>query len=165
MPESITLDRLHEAIQIAFGWTDSHLHVFEIDGQEYGPDGDWADTRPETIRLSSLVEVGERLRYVYDFGDNWRHTIQFERRLPPGSVEGRVRCIGGRRAGPPEDCGGIDAYQEVLEVIANSELTDVELLRWAAETLATTTTQIRGYDPARFDQAEINLALIELPPS
>jgi len=163
MPESITLHRLHELIQIAFGWTDSHLHVFEIDGKEYGPDGDWADTQTENVRLSSLVAVGERFHYVYDFGDNWRHTIEFEKRLPPGSVEGGVRCIGGRRAGPPEDCGGIDAYQELLEVITDSELADEEQLRWAAETLGTTTTQLRRYDPARFDQAEINAALLDLP--
>jgi hypothetical protein len=163
VPESITLERLHELIQIAFGWTDSHLHLFDIDGEEYGPADEWVETRSENIRLSRLVAVGDRFSYVYDFGDDWRHTIQFEKRLPAGSGLGGLRCIAGRRAGPPENCGGIYGYQDLLDVIANPERADEELLSWAAETLGTTTAQLPAYDPARFDQVEINAALLELP--
>jgi hypothetical protein len=163
VPESITLERLHELIQIVFGWTDSHLHLFDIDGEEYGPAGEWVEARSENIRLSRLVGVGDRFSYVYDFGDDWRHTIQFEKRLPAGSGLGGLRCIAGRRAGPPENCGGMYGYQELLDVIANPERADEELLSWAAETLGITTAQLPAYDPARFDQVEINAALLELP--
>ena len=162
VPESTTLVRLHELIQIAFGWTDSHLHLFEIDGEEYGPAGEWVEARSENIRLSRLVAVGDRFSYVYDFGDDWRHTIQFEKRLPAGSGDGKPRCIAGRRAGPPENCGGIYGYQDLLDAIANPERADEELLSWAAETLGTTTAQLPAYDPARFDQDEINAALLDL---
>ena len=161
-PESITLERLHELIQIAFGWTDSHLHLFEIDGEEYGPGGEWVEARSENIRLNRLVAVGDRFSYVYDFGDDWRHTIQFEKRLPAGSGHRGLRCVAGRRAGPPENCGGIYGYQELLDVIANPERADEELLSWAAETLGTATAQLPAYDPARFDQGEINAALLDL---
>ena len=162
VPESTTLVRLHELIQIAFGWTDSHLHLFEVHGEEYGPTDEWVETRSENIRLSRLVAVGDRFSYVYDFGDDWRHTIQFEKRLPAGSGDGTPCCIAGRRAGPPENCGGIYGYQELLDVIANPERADEELLSWAAETLGTTTAQLPAYDPARFDQGEINAALLDL---
>lgn len=164
VPESITLERLHQIIQIAFGWTDSHLHVFEIDGEEYGPGDEWTDARSERIRLGRLVAVGERFSYVYDFGDDWRHIIQLEQRLPAGSGDRRPRCVAGRRAAPPEDCGGIYGYYDLLEAIANPDHADADFLAWAAEALGTTTAQLRAYDAARFDRDEINAALLELRP-
>ncbi|HEX8489271.1 MAG TPA: plasmid pRiA4b ORF-3 family protein, partial [Propionibacteriaceae bacterium] len=161
VPESTTLAQLHEVIQIALGWTDSHLHEFEVDGKLYGPAGDWAETLSENVRVSRVVAVGDRFTYVYDFGDDWRHTIHFEKRLPAGSGEGRPRCVAGRRAGPPEDCGGIYGYQELLDAIADPEHADGELLGWAAEALGVTTDQLRAYDPAGLDRDEINAALAD----
>jgi hypothetical protein len=164
VPESITLERLHGVIQIAFGWTDSHLHLFEVDGVEYGPRGEWSDARSERVRLDRLVAVGERFGYVYDFGDDWRHTIQLEQRIPVGPGDSRPRCIAGRRAGPPEDCGGIYGYRGLLEAITDPDQADAEFLGWAADALGTTTAQLGAYDPARFDLDEINAALLELRP-
>lgn len=164
MPESITLARLHELIQIAFGWTDSHLHLFEIDGEEYGPSTEGMESRSERVRLSRLVTVGDRFSYLYDFGDDWRHTVEVEKRLPPGTAHRGVRCVAGRRAGPPEDCGGVYGYQDLLHVIADPERADAELLSWAAEALGTTVAQLPTYDPALFDLAGINATLLELRP-
>lgn len=164
MPESITLARLHELIQIAFGWTDSHLHLFEIGGEEYGPSAEGIKARSERVRLSRLVSVGDRFSYVYDFGDDWRHTVEVEKRLPSGTAHRGVRCVAGRRAGPPDDCGGVYGYQDLLQVIADPERADEELLSWAAEALGTTVARLPTYDPARFDQAGINATLLEVRP-
>jgi hypothetical protein len=94
-----TLADLHAVLQAAFGWSDAHLHRFKIHGREY--DGIYE------VRLADLgLRVTERFVYDYDLGDLWRHDIRVEQILD-GEV-GRTYpvCIGGRRAGPPEDCGG-----------------------------------------------------------
>lgn len=159
VPESISLDRLHEVIQVGFGWTDSHLHLFEIDGENFGPAGEWDEVRSERVSLRRLVTVGDRFSYVYDFGDDWRHTIQVEKRLPAGPGPGGSRCLAGRRAAPPEDCGGSYGYDEVLGVISDPERATDELRRWASETLGLAPAGLPAYDPARFDRDEIDAAL------
>ncbi|MFD0994969.1 hypothetical protein HNR16_002326 [Pseudoclavibacter chungangensis] len=115
-----TLPQLHEVIQAAMGWTDSHLHRFRTGHDPYAPefltgfDLDEGDEgMPEDgVRLDQLVaDEGDRLWYDYDFGDNWQHVLRVERVLdtPPPSPT----CIGGRLACPPEDCGGTWGYDEL----------------------------------------------------
>ncbi|MDX5400093.1 MAG: plasmid pRiA4b ORF-3 family protein, partial [Actinomycetes bacterium] len=85
VPATITLDELHEVIQVAFEWTDSHLHAFETPQGEYGvPDPEWGlDLRSERgVRLTKVAEVGEKLTYVYDFGDDWQHVVLVEKVSP-----------------------------------------------------------------------------------
>ncbi len=122
----IMLDGLHRAIQDAMGWDDAHLHEFECGGTRYGPvvdDFDPFGEGPENERVTRLSDVLTKpkssLRYVYDFGDNWQHTVTLEKTtpLPSDRRAPRPRCIGGRRACPPEDCGGPPGYDELLQAL------------------------------------------------
>ncbi len=124
VPFDIRLDRLHLAIQAAMGWTNSHL--YEIRAGDVGwstpyPESDWADDFLDArkARLGDVLEdVGTKtLRYLYDFGDGWEHTIKIERLLDPvpGVVYPRLIEAAGRC--PPEDVGGPWGYAEFLQAI------------------------------------------------
>lgn len=117
------LDQVHEIMQVAFGWTDSHLHQFGSGPAHYDPatehylcpfqvgEGD-PGVPEEDVRLDEvLAEPGDKLFYDYDFGDGWQHTIRLEATLPRPSSAPRAVCIAGRRDGPPEDCGGVGGYE------------------------------------------------------
>ncbi len=122
------LGDLHEIIQTAMGWENSHLHQFVIDGVRYGPpspgDLDFGlGMKDESkIRLSQLLpKTGKafRFKYEYDFGDGWLHQILFEGYRP---VEKSIKypiCLEGARACPPEDVGGIGGYEQFLEALAD----------------------------------------------
>jgi hypothetical protein len=110
-----TIADLHYAIQIAMGWSDSHLHRFHIHGKDYGvahEGGIWFDDNPEKVRLADFeFRLRERFLYEYDFYDLWQHDVRLEKVFP---WKGRLCpvCTGGRRLAPPEDCGGARAYME-----------------------------------------------------
>lgn len=119
-----TLEHVHEVIQAAFGWWNYHLHEFEIGRTRYGvpdPDEDWGPpTKDERrTRLDAIAREGSKLVYVYDFGDDWRHTIDVEKVLPMDAATALPACIDGRRACPPEDCGGTWGYRELVEILAD----------------------------------------------
>jgi hypothetical protein len=127
-----TLDKLHEHIQTSMGWTNSHLHQFEIDGVVYGDpellyEG-WQDETPPVdslnTRISQIVlKDGNRysFRYEYDFGDDWQHEVLFEGCLRAGKGIRYPLCVEGERACPPEDIGGVWGYAEFLEALANPD--------------------------------------------
>ncbi len=145
---SATLDEVHGVIQAAFGWWDYHLHEFRIGGDDYGvPDPDW-DMRTvldETCsRLDKVAGEGDRFRYVYDFGDDWEHDVVVEKVLARSEVDTVPACIAGKRACPPEDCGGSWGYEEYLTAIADpSHPRHAEMMEW------------RGmFDPEAFDPAD-----------
>jgi hypothetical protein len=132
---STTLSQLHLAIQAAMGWWNCHLHQFLIDGIDYGEpslDYDW-DLQDETrVKLSQVVR-GEKSKffYTYDFGDSWEHEILVEKVLLRDSKVTYPRCMTGKRACPPEDCGGTWGYAEFLEAIQDSAHPEHdELLEW-----------------------------------
>lgn len=123
LASDLFLDQVHEVMQAAFGWTDSHLHQFGSGPGHYGPatehylcpfqveEGD-PGVPEEDVRLDEvLAEPGDKLFYDYDFGDGWQHTIRLEAVLPRVTSAPRAACIAGRRDGPPEDCGGAGAYE------------------------------------------------------
>jgi hypothetical protein len=125
-----TLDKLHEHIQTAMGWTNSHLHQFEIKGKRYGDPEllleDYGDDQ-EVIdsletKISQIVPKNGkpfRFQYEYDFGDDWIHEIFFEG-CPKAEKGTRYPvCLEGKRACPPEDVGGPYGYQEFLEAMAD----------------------------------------------
>lgn len=124
VPFNIRLDRLHLAIQAAMGWTNTHL--YEIRARDVGwgiPDRDWGDG-PRDARKANLGNVLEdvgtkTLRYLYDFGDGWEHTVKVERLIDPepGALYPRLIEASGRC--PPEDIGGPWGYAEFLEAIGN----------------------------------------------
>ena len=124
-----TLDKLHERIQTAMGWTNSHLHHFQINGSLYGDpwllDENFAEMNYKNSREATVGKIlprsGERFsfEYEYDFGDSWWHEVLFEGCL---RVEPRQRyplCVEGERACPPEDVGGTSGYEEFLHVLTD----------------------------------------------
>jgi hypothetical protein len=147
---SRTLDHLHEVIQAAFGWWNYHLHEFEVGRTRYGvpdPDEDWDEPpRDERrTRLDAVAGEGTSFRYTYDFGDGWDHKITVEKVLPAGDVPIVPACIDGRRACPPEDCGGTWGYRELLEILADpSHPEHAERREWLD----------RPFDPEAFDPSE-----------
>ncbi|MDT7577571.1 MAG: hypothetical protein QOH17_3904, partial [Pseudonocardiales bacterium] len=148
-----TLSELHDVVQAAMGWTNSHLHEFEIGGARYGPpDPDWdTDVSDEaTVKLFRLLGQGDRLRYVYDFGDNWRHTLTVEKILEPEVGVQYPRCVAGRRACPPEDVGGPWGYDDFLEAITDPAHPEHDQrAEWVGA----------PFDPARFALEEANEAM------
>jgi pRiA4b ORF-3-like protein len=105
-----TLADLHATIQIAFGWTDAHLHRFRIHGRDYGLSrvgGPGFAHDAHSVRLDSFqFRRNEWFLYEYDLRDSWLHQVRVERRLAAESRRTYPACIGGQRAAPPEDCGG-----------------------------------------------------------
>jgi hypothetical protein len=114
-----TLADLHYALQIAFGWTDTHLHRFAFRGKEYGIPrigGPWYSGDARQMHLVDLhLRHHERFIYEYDFGDWWVHEIRLEQTAPPSERQVYPQCIGGARAGPPEDCGGPWAFMALRQ--------------------------------------------------
>lgn len=145
-----TLDQIHEVIQAAFGWWNYHLHDFKIDGNEYGvpdPDDDWGPpvNDESKVRLDSVVNEGSKFDYTYDFGDWWRHKVVVEKVLPADSVTTVPACIDGRRACPPDDCGGTWGYGELLKILDDpSHPEHDERMEWIG----------RPFDPEAFDAGE-----------
>lgn len=151
---AIDLADLHRIIQIAMGWTDSHLHQFIAGRKRYGPpDPEFDDERID----ESGVQIGSVLRkarqwilYEYDFGDGWEHRITLEKVLQFGLGEEIPKCIGGRRGCPPEDVGGVYGYMHFLQIYGDQTHPEhEEMLEWAGD----------YFDPERFDPAEVNEAL------
>jgi len=116
LPADTTIAGLHAVLQIAFGWTGTHLHRFVVQGREYGigyVGGVGFRDDPHLVRLADLgLRPTERFAYDYNFTDGWRLDLRLERVLvvDPGRVY--PRCTGGRRAGPPEASGGVQAFLE-----------------------------------------------------
>jgi Plasmid pRiA4b ORF-3-like protein len=114
-----TFATLHQIIQAAFGWTDTHLHSFEYEGEPIGvPDPEWDNDcadEAETTLDEVLLGPKDRVRYTYDFGDNWEHDIVLEKVLEPDAGDGRAVLLTGKGARPPEDCGGPWGYAELKD--------------------------------------------------
>ena len=106
--------QLHQVLQVAFGWQDMHLHRFEIRGREYGvhqEGGVFFDTDAHEALIGQLkLRRLERFTYGYDFGDGWVHDLRIEATSPLDPKRVYPVCIAGRRAAPPEDCGGPQAF-------------------------------------------------------
>lgn len=153
-----SLAKLHDIIQTCMGWEDYHLHEFEIGERRYGLPEQWEKGihEPEVensrkIKLSQLVAQGiKKLRYQYDMGDSWWHTILIEKTLPAEPGVRYPRCIGGERACPPEDCGGPWSYGDFVEAIQDPKhRRHEERLEWVGE----------GFDPEKFDIEAVNKKL------
>jgi len=120
VPATITLDKLHEVLQVAFDWGGWHLHCFETADEVYGiPEPELGYRSERGVKLLKVAPVGGKLTYTYDFGDNWEHVILVEKLLPSEAGTSYPRCTGGRRAAPPDDCGGVWGWQELLAALAD----------------------------------------------
>jgi len=156
------LDAFHHVLQAAMGWSDAHLHEFEIRDKFYGtPDPDFADEdRPvfveKKFRLNQLLAEGDTCLYLYDFGDSWSHRITVEsiEDLDERSAQSHLIWVeAGARACPPEDAGGIGQYQDFLESLENDPYGEEtkETREWAGLD-----------DPDRFDRKAANNAIDRL---
>ena len=152
--KDVTLEQLHELIQTAMGWTNSHLHQFEIAGSRYTDprfmmDGfdDFGAVDYSGMRVSDLVsEHGAKLRmgYEYDFGDGWQHEVVLENATQSDPGIRYPRCIDGERACPPEDVGGVYGFADYVEGITDPNHSDHDvLLEWGGP-----------FAPAEFDATQ-----------
>jgi hypothetical protein len=158
VPASITLDDFHHVLQIAMGWDNAHMHEFRKGKQIYGvpnPEERFFNM-PRTIddrkvRLDELLlRLGSNFVYAYDMGDSWEHAIVFEKRLPVDPNLKYPACLGGERACPPEDCGGIYGFYDLLEVVQDPEHErHEEMLEWVGE----------EWDPDAFSPEDVNRRL------
>lgn len=156
IPAAATVADLHEVLQAAMGWTNSHLHEFQTDAGRIGmPDPEWHDE--DEVRDEAAVTVGEvatpgaRLSYVYDFGDHWSHDLTVEQILVAEAGVRYPRCLDGAGACPPEDVGGPGGYEQFLEALRDPAHTEHETyLQWGA-----------GFDP-NFDLVTADSALARL---
>ena len=154
VPGSVSLKDLHDVLQAAIGWTDSHLHQFVARGTLYGrPDPEFGRgcVNEKGVRLDGVLRAEkDAMTYEYDFGDGWQHKVVLEKIL--GSAEDDVApsCTAGARACPPEDCGGVWGYANLLKIISDSSHPEHdEMLEWLGD----------QFEPERFDVSEINSML------
>ena len=155
VPTNLSFGSLHDILQIAFGWTNSHLHQFQAGTMRIGtPDGEFDDPTDEKgTRLDQILPICDRIVYEYDFGDSWEHLIVVEALQPREEEVTYPRCTGGKRSGPPEDCGGPWGYGEFLKAIRDPSHEDHEsMMEW-----------IGGeFGPERFSIDETNGRLLRL---
>jgi DNA invertase Pin-like site-specific DNA recombinase len=151
---STTLEQLHLIVQEVMGWDNYHMHQFSIAGIDYGqPQPEFNVRSEKTVKLSQVVK-GEKSKffYTYDFGDSWEHEILLEKELPSTPDTNYPVCITGKRACPPEDCGGSWGYAELLEIISDSSHPEYEeRMEWLGE----------SFNPDTFDINEVNQRLRE----
>lgn len=151
VPGSASLEEVHFAIQVAMGWTNSHLHQFEIGDKLYGMadvDGGEDVEYDRAYRLQDVASEGDTFLYEYDFGDGWEHDVTVTK-VTTVSKAPAPRCIEGARACPPEDCGGAGGYERLLEALADPDHDDHdELAAWA-----------NGFEPDNFALPDSGLAL------
>jgi len=156
VPSSTSLLKFHRILQRAMGWTNSHLHLFEVDGKRYGkPSTEWdieiLDSRKMT--LEKIFSGGRTsFLYEYDLGDSWMHEITLL-----GTVEGeggeKLGCTAGARACPPEDCGSTPGYYELLVALSDPDHEEHDaMLEWVGG----------NFDPNAFDVAAVDRALKRL---
>lgn len=158
------LDRLHDVIQIAMGWTNSHLHQF-IAGRGYAltyygkPDPECAGMSNRTLNekcytVANLAPAAKRkFIYEYDFGDGWQHEVVTEKVLPPDPAFKHPVCLAGANACPPEDCGGMGGYYNFLEIMSEPKHPEHEEMKeWLGS----------EFDATEFNLEEVNTMLKRL---
>lgn len=144
VPETYSFWDLHVALQDAMGWLDYHLHLFRVNKPVTGevvqigiPDDDPFEGDEPTLPgwnvpiAPYFPHPGVVARYDYDFGDGWEHEITLEAIVPRQRGKKYPLCLGGARACPPEDCGGVGGYEDLLAVIYDPTHEEYEsTLQW-----------------------------------
>jgi hypothetical protein len=158
VPSDITFYTLHHVIQIAMGWTNSHLFEFKMEGYRIGEiienleelDESHLINAKETKVITLIDKEGEHFTYEYDFGDGWSHTIILETYESPDKTQQLPFCIAGALRCPPEDCGGITGFYDFLSILSNKQHPDYrDTKKWVGG----------KFDLTEFDAAKINKQL------
>jgi hypothetical protein len=157
VPEDYSFWDLHVAIQDSMGWTDTHLHHFEIlnpmsrKEEEIGiPDTEFCEADIKAgwkKKIAGYFSVSNaKAKYVYDYGDNWEHAVLLEKIIPEKPGARYPLCLKGGRSCPPEDCGGPWGYQDFLDIIMDPGHEEYQsMLEWAGG----------DFRPEHFDPAEV----------
>ena len=154
----ISLSDLHDLLQSLFGWDNSHLHQFfpteapEISDifSEFEDPEELASLELGVPLSMCMTKVKSKMKYTYDFGDDWEHILTLEKILPFEDTQLYPVCLDGKRAAPPEDCGGIWGYQELLKTLSDPESPEYEeRMEWVGG----------EFDPEEFSVKETNLTL------
>jgi len=153
VPKNVTLDRLHQILQVIMGWTDSHLHQFRVGDTHYGtPDPEYGfEVKDEKkVRLDAVLHRPRaRLVYEYDFGDGWEHDVVLEKTVSATPDRRYPLVLADKRRCPPEDVGGIGGYYHFLQAIADPKHPEHrDMSEWCGE----------SFDPDAFDVQEVNAA-------
>ena len=146
--EDTTLADLHKIIQSTMGWMNGHLHHFITYHEYYTPPSEFDDfgINYQGMKIKQLLSAkGHKIRYEYDFGDSWLHQLELEAIKEAESTIKYPRCIKGKRACPPEDCGGVWRYMELIEIMKNPKDIKKEYEVW-----------LRKLEPEKFDLDRIN---------
>jgi hypothetical protein len=163
VPGNASLGWLHAVLQVAMGWTNSHMHQFIVGERLYsdprfGLEEYEGDPSVFDENTTGIMEVAPRTKaafvYEYDFGDSWEHRIIVEKILDPDpAVAGLAQCLAGERACPPDDCGGVYGYANLLEAIMDPKHEEYEdMMEWLGG----------KFDPEAFDCDRINRYLRKL---
>jgi hypothetical protein len=159
VPDNTSLLKLHDVLQIVMGWSDAHLHMFTVDGVEYGDIGEDGfpeeeRSRESKLQLNQLIQrEGQRLRYEYDYDDGWVHALVVEKIEPHMPGVSRPLCLEGARACPPEDAGGPPGYENMLEAVRDPQHEEHDdYLTWLGG----------EFDPEAFDLEDINARLAHM---
>ncbi|HEX9970434.1 MAG TPA: plasmid pRiA4b ORF-3 family protein [bacterium] len=156
VPEIYSFWDLHVAIQDAMGWSDSHLHQFEIKNPKTGeaveisiPDEEWEDEALAgwDVKIADYFSMkNPEALYIYDFGDNWEHTIKLEKIMPRDGEAEYPICLDGKRACPPDDCGGFPGYEDLLMTISDPDSEEYEeTIDWLGD----------DFDPEHFEPDDV----------
>ncbi len=156
VPANYSFRDLHVVIQDAMGWLDYHLYEFGVKNPHTDqvikigyPDEDYGeDILPVWSELIAnyFTPVNKIANYIYDFGDYWQHKLQLEQIHPTEKGESYPRCLKGKRACPPEDCGGVGGYYNMIEILSNPSDQDYEtMIEWLGG----------EYNPDYFEPSEV----------
>lgn len=148
--EIIELAELHSLIQMTMGWGAIHFYDFKINGKRFGPTENTGSTKTindEGLLLCDVLGDTKKFTYTYDHGDNWNHEVEITKVLDHDHRFNYPVCTGGENACPPEDCGGIDSFAELKEVLAGKDCEEKsEILEWVGG----------FYNPGTFDPNFVN---------
>jgi len=159
LPSDLLLSDLHKIIQTSMGWTNSHLHQFIKDQtfytKRYPDDDTWGEMNNvdySKIRISYLLKKEkDKIVYEYDFGDGWEHEVLLEKVLPSDQKTKYPVCLAGKMNCPPEDCGGVWGYSDMLEILKNPKHEEYEsYIQWLGG----------EFDPEYFDKEAVNEMLL-----
>lgn len=152
VPETYSFWDLHVAIQDAMGWDDCHLHEFMVPTQkdreaEIGLPGVSGILNGSKVKMTKYFQrEGDKADYWYDFGDDWMHLVVLEKIMPRDPKQEYPRCLAGKMACPPEDCGGIWGYYEMLDILKDPSHPEYEdYSDWLGD----------DFDPSDFDPEEV----------
>lgn len=156
-----TLGELHETLQAVMGWENCHLHEFKAGQRSFtgfhpGMDMDFMDDfedEDECLVFEVLARKRSKLKYIYDFGDDWMHDVVVEQIAAPEPGARYPVCLDGAGACPPEDCGGLGGYYDILEALQNPDHPEHEnYCEWMPD----------DFDPAEFDLDRVSMRLSSL---